>query len=92
MTETQPRSRSSSVISDVTSLSSLSGKFALGSKPSLVTRIARTGLGTRLIETRIMSPAKLSTPPKLLFSLKTSERHNLVEFIVTKIFPFTQFV
>ena len=27
-------------------LSSLSGKFALGSKPLLVTRIARTGLGT----------------------------------------------
>ena len=34
-------------------LSSLSGKFAiaLGSKPPLVTRIARTGLGTRLERT-----------------------------------------
>ena len=31
-------------------LSSLSGKFALGSKPSLVTRIAQTGLGTRLVK------------------------------------------
>ena len=40
----QPRSQSSSAISDVTS----SAKLALGSKPPLVTRIAQTGLGTRL--------------------------------------------
>ena len=40
----QPRSQSSSAISDVTS----SVKLALVSKRSLVTRIAQTGLGTRL--------------------------------------------
>ena len=52
----QPRSRSSSAISDVTSPVKFVGKIrlgrpraiALGSKPPLVTRIARTGLGTRL--------------------------------------------
>ena len=52
----QPRSQSSSAISDVTSPVKLVGKIrlgryraiALGSKPPLVTRIARTGLGTRL--------------------------------------------
>ena len=44
----QPRSQSSSVISDVTSPVKLVGKIALGSKLPLVTRIARTGLGTRL--------------------------------------------
>ena len=38
----QPRSQSSSAISDVTSPVKLVGK------PPLVTRIARTGLGTRL--------------------------------------------
>ena len=31
-------------------LSSLSGKFALGSKPPPLTRVARTGLGMRLIK------------------------------------------
>ena len=35
-------------------LSSLSGKFALGSKPPLVTRIARTGLGTRQVRTWVV--------------------------------------
>ena len=48
----QPRSQSSSVISDVTSPVKFVGKIrraiALGSKPLLVTRIARTALGTRL--------------------------------------------
>ena len=54
----QPRSRSSSAISDVTSPVQLVGKIrrglshygsiALGSKPPQVTRMARTGLGTRL--------------------------------------------
>ena len=44
----QPRSQSSSAISDVTSPVKLVGKIALGSKLPLVTRIARTGLGTRL--------------------------------------------
>ena len=41
-TYAQPRSQSSSAISDVTS------PVALRSKLPLVTRIARTGLGTRL--------------------------------------------
>ena len=48
---TQPRSQSSSAISDVTSPVKLVGKIraiALGSKPPLVTRIARIGMGTRL--------------------------------------------
>ena len=51
---TQPRSQSSSAIFDVTSPVKLVGKFgkvraiALGSKPPLITRRARTGLGTRL--------------------------------------------
>ena len=45
---TQPRSQSSSAISDVTSPVKLVGKIRLGSKPPLVTRIARTGLGMRL--------------------------------------------
>ena len=48
----QPRSQSSSAISDKTSPVKLVGKIraiALGSKPPLVTRIARTGLGTRLV-------------------------------------------
>ena len=52
--QTQPRSQSSSAISDVTSPVKLVGKVravALGSKPPLVTRIARTGLGTRLNQT-----------------------------------------
>ena len=47
----QPRSQSSSAISDVTSPVKLVGKIcaiALGSKPPLVTRIARTGLGARM--------------------------------------------
>ena len=47
----QPRSQSSSAISDVTSPVKLIGKIraiALGFKPPLLTRIARTGLGTRL--------------------------------------------
>ena len=46
-----PRSQSSSAISDVTSPVKLVGKIcaiALGSKPPLVTRIARTDVGTRL--------------------------------------------
>ena len=49
--QSQPRFQSSSVISDVTSPIQLVGKIraiALCSKPPLVTRIARTGLGTRL--------------------------------------------
>ena len=55
---TQPRSQSSSAISDVTSSVKFVGKnrrgrdaIALGSMPHLVTRIARTGLGTRLLFT-----------------------------------------
>ena len=47
----QPRSQLSSAISHMTSPVKLVGKIraiALGSKPPLVTRIARTGLGTRL--------------------------------------------
>ena len=48
--KTQPRSQSSSAISDVTSPVKLRA-IALGSKPPLVTRIARTGLGTRLKKT-----------------------------------------
>ena len=47
----QPRSQSSSGISDMTSPVKLVGKvcaITLASKPPLVTRIARTGLGTRL--------------------------------------------
>ena len=51
----QPRSQSSSAISDMTSPVKFVGKngkirraIALGSKPLLVTRIARTALGTRL--------------------------------------------
>ena len=49
--QSQPRSQSSSAISDLTSPVKLVGKIraiALCSKPPLVTRIARTGLGTRL--------------------------------------------
>ena len=46
----QPQSQSSSTISDVTSPVKYVGKFALGSKLPLVTRIARTGLSTRLKE------------------------------------------
>ena len=49
--QSQPRSQSSSAISDVTSPVKLVGKIraiALGFKPPLATRIARTGLGTRL--------------------------------------------
>ena len=42
----QPRSQSFSLISDVTSSFKL---VVFGSKPPLVTRIARTGLGTRLL-------------------------------------------
>ena len=45
----QPRSQSSSAISDVTSPVKLVGKIRLNSKPPLVTRIVRTGLGTRLM-------------------------------------------
>ena len=45
----QPSSQSSSAISDVTSPVKLVGKIRLSSKPPLVTRIARTGLGTRLM-------------------------------------------
>ena len=50
----QPRSQSSSAISDVTSPVKLvgkirQGKFALGSKSPLVTRVAQTGLSTRLV-------------------------------------------
>ena len=47
----QPRSQSSSAISDVTSPVKLvtCQAITLGSKPPLVTRIARKGLGTRLI-------------------------------------------
>ena len=45
----QPSSQSSSAISDVTSPVKLVGKIRLSSKPSLVTRIVRTGLGTRLM-------------------------------------------
>ena len=48
---TQPRSQLSQVISDVRSPVKLVGKIraiALVSKPPQVTRIARTGLGTRL--------------------------------------------
>ena len=51
---TQPCSQSSSVIFDVTSPVKLVGKIraiGLGSKPPLVTRIAPTGLGTRLQNT-----------------------------------------
>ena len=48
----QPRSQSSSAISDVTSTVKFVGKIrraiALGSKPPLVTQIARIALGTRL--------------------------------------------
>ena len=54
----QPRSQSSSAISDRTSPVKLVGKIrtiALGSKSPLVTRIARTGLGTRLVEESISS-------------------------------------
>ena len=54
----QPRSQSSLAISDRTSPVKLVGKIrtiALGSKPPLVTRIARTGLGTRLVEESISS-------------------------------------
>ena len=46
----KPQSQSSSTISDVTSPVKHVKKFALGSKLPLVTRIARTGLGTRLKE------------------------------------------
>ena len=51
--QTQPRSQSSSAISDVTSPVKLVEKVrqGLGSKPPLVTRIARTGQGTRLNQT-----------------------------------------
>ena len=35
----------------------------------------------RMTETRFYEPARLNTPPKLVFS-KTAGRHNLVEFIV----------
>ena len=48
---TQPRSQLSSAISDVTWPVKLVGKIraiTLVSKPPLVTKIARTGLGTRL--------------------------------------------
>ena len=51
----QPQSQSSSAISDVTSPVKHVGKFALGSKLPLVTRIARTGRGTRLKE-RVWEP------------------------------------
>ena len=44
----QSRSQSSSAIWDMTSPVKLAKPIALGSKPHLVTRIARTGLGTRL--------------------------------------------
>ena len=58
---TQPRSQSSSAISDLTSSVKLVQKvrrerlraIALGSKPPLVTRIARTSLGTRLLLSHI---------------------------------------
>ena len=51
LTKSQPRSQSSSAISDVTSPVKLVGKvraIAFGSKPPPVTLIARTGLGTKL--------------------------------------------
>ena len=56
---TQPRSPSSSATSDVTSPVKLVGKIraiAFGSKPPLVTRIARTGLGTRMGTTVCSDP------------------------------------
>ena len=53
-TYAQPRSQSSSAISDVTS------PVALRSKLPLVTRVARTGLGTRL--TYAYAADKISQP------------------------------
>ena len=52
-------------------LSSLSGKFALGSKPPLVTRIARTGLGTRQARTWVV---------KRITSLSNSFCSNVAHF------------
>ena len=56
--QSQPRSQSTSAILDVTSPVKLVGKIcavALGSKPPLVTRIARTDLGTRLRQSVLFS-------------------------------------
>ena len=60
----QPRSQSSPAISDVTSPVKLVGKIRaipLGFKPPLVTRIARTDLGTRLHQHHIF--VVLTPPP-----------------------------
>ena len=67
----QPRSQSSSAISDVKSPVKLVGKIrlspiALGSKPPLVTRIARTGLGTRLHSPILACKNKTENDSRLL--------------------------
>ena len=67
----QPRSQSSSGISDMTSPVKLVGKvcaITLASKPPLVTRIARTGLGTRLHFTYETLKPRLTGEKKWLFS------------------------
>ena len=59
----QPCSQSSSAISEVTSPVKLVGKIcedAIGSKTPLVTQIARTGLGTRLVRSLLGRPTPAS--------------------------------
>ena len=54
LVKTQPRSQSSSAISNLTSHVKLFGRsrvIALVSKPPLLTQIARTVIGTRLVKT-----------------------------------------
>ena len=77
----QPRSQSSSAISDVTSLVKLVGKIrrgrpraiGLGSKPPLVTRIARTGLGTRLWNLNFASNSPVA-PRRLSCQISANQR------------------
>ena len=79
--QTQPRSQSSSAISDVTSPVKLVEKVrqGLGSKPPLVTRIARTGQGTRLNQTH-------SSVENTENTMKMIEQE---DFVVTSRIPLT---
>ena len=81
----QSRSQSSSATSPVKLVGKICwGKFALGSKPPLVTLITRTGLGTRLVRTPsycveicLWSSKTWTTPRLVSFKTKDSNLYGI---------------
>ena len=85
MANDQSRSQSSSATSPVKLVGKICrGKFALGSKPPLVTLITRTGLGTRLVRTPsycveicLWSSKTWTTPRLVSFKTKDSNLYGI---------------